>query len=225
MIGTSDALPITTATDIDQLRFSFGLLGISATTADACILPCLATVVISRPSGERHRHRSCQDADMRIGLGLEVNGSIDDVVARAKTLAATGVSSLWVSQIFGWDALTTLAVVGREVPEVNARHRRRPGPSPPPDDVGRPGAERAVGNRGPPPPRRRALAPGRGGRGVGGVIRPTGSLHAGVPVGAGAIARRRAGLLPRRGAAHQHLRPLETPGATPPPVSWPPSER
>lgn len=56
---------------------------------------------------------------MRIGLGLEVNGSIDDVVARAKTLAATGVSSLWVSQIFGWDALTTLAVVGREVPEVN----------------------------------------------------------------------------------------------------------
>ena len=55
---------------------------------------------------------------MRIGLGLEMNGTIDEVVARAKTVAATGVSSLWSSQIFGWDTLTALAVVGREVPEV-----------------------------------------------------------------------------------------------------------
>jgi F420-dependent oxidoreductase-like protein len=55
---------------------------------------------------------------MRIGLGLEMNGTIDEVVARAKTLAATGVSSLWSSQIFGWDTLTALAVVGREVPEL-----------------------------------------------------------------------------------------------------------
>lgn len=56
---------------------------------------------------------------MRIGLGLDVNGTVDEVVDRAKTLAATGVASLWVSQIFGWDALTTLAVVGREVPDVD----------------------------------------------------------------------------------------------------------
>lgn len=55
---------------------------------------------------------------MRIGLGLEMNGTIDDVVARAQGLAATGVSSLWSSQIFGWDTLTALAVVGREVPTV-----------------------------------------------------------------------------------------------------------
>ena len=55
---------------------------------------------------------------MRIGLGLEMNGTIDDVVARAKSLASTGVSSLWSSQIFGWDTLTALAVVGREVPTV-----------------------------------------------------------------------------------------------------------
>jgi len=55
---------------------------------------------------------------MRIGLGLEMNGTLDDVVARAKDLSATGVSSLWSSQIFGWDTLTALAVVGREVPTV-----------------------------------------------------------------------------------------------------------
>ena len=57
---------------------------------------------------------------MRIGLGLEADrgGTIDDVVARAETLAAIGVSALWSSQIFGWDTLTALAVVGREVPSV-----------------------------------------------------------------------------------------------------------
>jgi 5,10-methylenetetrahydromethanopterin reductase len=55
---------------------------------------------------------------MRIGLGLEMEGTIDEVVARATALKATGVASLWAAQIFGWDTLTALAVVGREVPEV-----------------------------------------------------------------------------------------------------------
>jgi 5,10-methylenetetrahydromethanopterin reductase len=55
---------------------------------------------------------------MRIGLSLEMNGTIDDIVARATSLSATGIPSLWSSQIFGWDTLTTLAVVGREVPTV-----------------------------------------------------------------------------------------------------------
>jgi 5,10-methylenetetrahydromethanopterin reductase len=55
---------------------------------------------------------------MRIGMSLEMNGTIDDIVARATSLSATGVSSLWSSQIFGWDTLTALAVVGREVPTV-----------------------------------------------------------------------------------------------------------
>jgi F420-dependent oxidoreductase-like protein len=51
-------------------------------------------------------------------MSLDVNGTIDDVVARAQSLATTGVSSLWSSQIFGWDTLTALAVVGRQVPVV-----------------------------------------------------------------------------------------------------------
>jgi F420-dependent oxidoreductase-like protein len=55
---------------------------------------------------------------VRIGIGLNTSGSVDDLVERAKALAARDVSSLWVSQIFGWDALTALAVVGREVPDV-----------------------------------------------------------------------------------------------------------
>ncbi len=55
---------------------------------------------------------------MQIGLGLDVSGSLDDVVERAEELAATGARTLWVNQIFGWDALTLLAVVGRGVPAV-----------------------------------------------------------------------------------------------------------
>jgi F420-dependent oxidoreductase-like protein len=55
---------------------------------------------------------------VRIGLGLEVSGTLDDIVARAQALRATGVSSLWSSQIFGWDTLTALAVVGHQVPDV-----------------------------------------------------------------------------------------------------------
>src|ERR1700722_15734555 len=94
------------------------VVGCLCRRAGACILPCRVPAVISSHHFERPRGRSCQDDAMRIGLGLEVNGTIDEVVERAKTLAATGVSSLWVSQIFGWDSLTALAVVGREVPDV-----------------------------------------------------------------------------------------------------------
>jgi F420-dependent oxidoreductase-like protein len=55
---------------------------------------------------------------MRIGIILETRGTIDEVVDRARRLAATGATSLWSTQIFGWDTLTALAIVGREVPGV-----------------------------------------------------------------------------------------------------------
>jgi F420-dependent oxidoreductase-like protein len=50
-----------------------------------------------------------------IGLGLDVGGSLNDMVDRARRLAVPGIASLWSPQIFGWDTLTALAVVGREV--------------------------------------------------------------------------------------------------------------
>jgi F420-dependent oxidoreductase-like protein len=59
-----------------------------------------------------------REGAMRIGLGLDLKGTIDEVVGRARTLAASGVEALWSSQLFGWDALTALAVVGREVPRL-----------------------------------------------------------------------------------------------------------
>ncbi|MBP6489821.1 MAG: TIGR03564 family F420-dependent LLM class oxidoreductase, partial [Ilumatobacteraceae bacterium] len=45
-------------------------------------------------------------------------GTIDDVVAEATAARHLGAHTFWSSQIFGHDALTVLAVVGREVPGI-----------------------------------------------------------------------------------------------------------
>jgi F420-dependent oxidoreductase-like protein len=58
---------------------------------------------------------------MRIGIfGGEVagDGGIDEVAASARRAADEGFASYWMSNIFGLDALTALAVVGREVPRI-----------------------------------------------------------------------------------------------------------
>src|SRR6516165_745513 len=57
---------------------------------------------------------------MRIGLSSATvgSGSLDDVVAEARRAAADGYASYWVAQVFGLDALTALAIVGREVPGI-----------------------------------------------------------------------------------------------------------
>lgn len=48
------------------------------------------------------------------GFEAKVSGLVEEVA----TAAGQGFSSFWVPQIFGFDALTALAVVGREVPEI-----------------------------------------------------------------------------------------------------------
>ncbi len=55
---------------------------------------------------------------MRIGVMFDVGRPFDDVVAQVAGLAEVGIETAWTSQIFGYDALTTLAVVGREVPGI-----------------------------------------------------------------------------------------------------------
>lgn len=53
---------------------------------------------------------------MNIGIfgGVVGTGSIDDVINDVRTAHDQGFPSYWVPQIFGWDALTLLAMVGRE---------------------------------------------------------------------------------------------------------------
>jgi len=57
---------------------------------------------------------------MRIGImsGAGPDGGIDDLVARAKDLEARGFHSMWMANIFGLDAITTLALVGRETERI-----------------------------------------------------------------------------------------------------------
>ena len=57
---------------------------------------------------------------MRIGIfsGSTNDGTVDQLVQEARTAEQQGFSGFWVSQIFGHDALTVLAVIGREVPRI-----------------------------------------------------------------------------------------------------------
>lgn len=52
---------------------------------------------------------------MRIGVMLDTEQSLDGLVAQVVSLRDAGIGSVWMSQIFGYDPLTALAVVGREV--------------------------------------------------------------------------------------------------------------
>jgi F420-dependent oxidoreductase-like protein len=55
---------------------------------------------------------------VRIGLFFDPPASIDAFVTQLTDVEQRGFASAWVSQIFSWDALTLLAVVGREVPRL-----------------------------------------------------------------------------------------------------------
>jgi 5,10-methylenetetrahydromethanopterin reductase len=57
---------------------------------------------------------------MRIGIfgGLAATGTIDDIVADVQQAESEGFHAYWVPQIFGYDALTLLAVVGRETERI-----------------------------------------------------------------------------------------------------------
>ena len=58
---------------------------------------------------------------MRIGIsggGVTATASIDAVVDDVLTAEDQGFATYWVPQIFGYDALTLLAVVGRETENI-----------------------------------------------------------------------------------------------------------
>ena len=57
---------------------------------------------------------------MKIGIfgGTVNSGTIDDVVAEATSAEKDGFASYWAPNIFGHDALTALAIVGREVKRI-----------------------------------------------------------------------------------------------------------
>lgn len=55
---------------------------------------------------------------MRIGALIDDGRPVPEVVARVRRLAEGGLASAWATQVFGYDALTLLAVVGAAVPDI-----------------------------------------------------------------------------------------------------------
>ena len=60
---------------------------------------------------------------MGIGMKIGINGtgdlgSLGEMIDAARRAEADGFDSYWIAQIFGLDALTALAVAGREVPRI-----------------------------------------------------------------------------------------------------------
>ena len=55
---------------------------------------------------------------MRIGVMIDMGVPFDQMVAQVASLRQTGIETAWSSQIFSYDALTALAVIGREVPDI-----------------------------------------------------------------------------------------------------------
>jgi F420-dependent oxidoreductase-like protein len=57
--------------------------------------------------------------EVSIPIGVTIGGNTVDAVVAATSAAHTaGMQSVWLSQIFSVDALTALAVAGREVPDI-----------------------------------------------------------------------------------------------------------
>lgn len=57
---------------------------------------------------------------MRIGavLGTEGPVTLDDVIERARRIEAAGLDNVWMANIFGLDAISTLGFIGREVDRI-----------------------------------------------------------------------------------------------------------
>jgi F420-dependent oxidoreductase-like protein len=55
---------------------------------------------------------------MRIGIGLDMSRPVDEIIGRARQLADDGFDDVTCSQIFDYDALTVLALVGSQVPDI-----------------------------------------------------------------------------------------------------------
>ncbi len=55
---------------------------------------------------------------MRIGALIDVDQPLDAVVEQVRRYGAVGLDSAWAVQIFGYDALTMLGIVGAQVPGI-----------------------------------------------------------------------------------------------------------
>lgn len=62
--------------------------------------------------------RAIATTHMRIGAFVDQHGPLDEVIERFARTAALGIRTLWCTQTFDYDTLALLALVGREVDDV-----------------------------------------------------------------------------------------------------------
>ena len=101
---------------------------------------------------------------MQIGLVFgELLGptSLDSMLDEVRAAREAGFSTAWTVQVFGWDALTALALVGREVPDIGLGTAVVPTYPRHPVMLGEPGPERTGGHRKSADARDRAQSPDR----------------------------------------------------------------
>ncbi|MDH3641232.1 MAG: LLM class F420-dependent oxidoreductase [Gammaproteobacteria bacterium] len=57
---------------------------------------------------------------MKIGLMMGATGTqtLDDIVGMAQSAEAAGIDSIWMANIFSYDAISTLALIGRETSSI-----------------------------------------------------------------------------------------------------------
>jgi len=56
---------------------------------------------------------------VRIGVMFDTEVPFDEMAAQVASLHDAGIQTAWSSQIFGYDALTAIAAIGREVPGID----------------------------------------------------------------------------------------------------------
>lgn len=68
---------------------------------------------------DRHREQTgpgCwKGRHLRIGVMFDTEIPFDEMVGQVASLRDAGIQTAWSSQIFGYDALTAIAAIGREV--------------------------------------------------------------------------------------------------------------
>jgi len=55
---------------------------------------------------------------VRYGLTIDPSGPLPELTEQVRTIGEAGIAEVAISQIFGYDALTVLAVIGQQVPDV-----------------------------------------------------------------------------------------------------------
>ena len=116
----------------------------------------------------------------RIGImmGAEGGNTLDDLIASAQRIEAAGIDSVWLANIFSFDAISTLALVGPGDRSTATRYGGYAHLSPPPDGHRPAGADHPGGQWRPIYARHRALPPDRYRNHVGLVVPTPGCAHA-----------------------------------------------